>query len=65
VHDSVNQPIEISGESFHVGASMGIAVYPDDTKNHDELVNMADKAMYYVKATGKNRFEFYGNLPKK
>lgn len=64
VHDSVNELLEINGQTFHVGASMGIAVYPDDSANHAELITMADKAMYYVKETGKNRFEFYHNIPK-
>lgn len=64
IHKSINKPIEIGGEEFHVGASMGIAVYPDDSTAHSKLLSMADKAMYHVKATGKNRFEFYSAVPK-
>lgn len=38
-----------------VTASIGIATYPSGAKNKDELVEMADRAMYLAKAAGRNR----------
>ena len=35
--------------------SMGIATYPEDTKNIQELVTLADKRLYTAKALGRNR----------
>ena len=35
-------------------ASLGFACYPDDTKSKLELLEMADRAMYYGKASGRN-----------
>jgi diguanylate cyclase (GGDEF)-like protein len=35
-------------------ASLGYACYPDDTANRQELLDLADKAMYSGKARGKN-----------
>lgn len=35
-------------------ASLGFACFPDDTKSKLELLEMADRAMYHGKATGKN-----------
>ena len=35
-------------------ASFGYACYPDDTKSKLELLEMADRAMYHGKASGKN-----------
>lgn len=35
-------------------ACLGFACYPEDTKSKVELLEMADRAMYYGKASGKN-----------
>jgi len=45
-----------------VSVSIGIATYPIDTKNAEDLVNCADKALYQAKATGKNRMCLYKDL---
>jgi diguanylate cyclase (GGDEF)-like protein len=42
-----------------VGASIGIAFYPDDAEDLQGLVAAADAAMYAAKRAGKNRFAFY------
>ena len=39
---------------FQVGASFGIAIYPDHTADPDEIVALADRAMYAAKKSGKN-----------
>lgn len=66
------EPIEIASHIFHVTASIGIAVYPTDGDTLFDLMKHADHAMYHVKETGKNNFEFYskshsnrGNIDKK
>ena len=38
-----------------VTASIGVATYPTGAKNKEELVEMADRAMYLAKAAGRNR----------
>ncbi|WP_341677843.1 diguanylate cyclase [Niveibacterium sp. SC-1] len=38
----------------HVGASIGIALYPDHAQEADALMECADRAMYRAKAAGKN-----------
>jgi diguanylate cyclase (GGDEF)-like protein len=38
-----------------VTASIGVATYPTGAKNNEELVEMADRAMYLAKAAGRNR----------
>jgi diguanylate cyclase (GGDEF)-like protein len=40
-----------------ITASIGIAVYPVHGRTMDELFSKADKAMYKVKETGKNRVQ--------
>ena len=45
-----------------VGASFGVAAFPDDAKTPDELLAKADQAMYRVKAAGRGGVE--GAPPK-
>jgi diguanylate cyclase (GGDEF)-like protein len=42
------------GYQIRLTASLGFASYPEDTTGLDELLSMADKAMYAGKAAGKN-----------
>ena len=54
----VSQPVVYNGRQMGVGASIGIALYPDHGENMDQLVKQADKAMYGIKNAGKNGFGF-------
>ena len=54
-----NKPLIISNKEFHLTASIGIAIYPDDGKDFNALMKSADIAMYYAKEQGKNRCEFF------
>ena len=55
----ISQPVSIDGFELAVGASIGIAIYPDHASNAEELIRLADEAMYRVKNKGKNSFEFF------
>jgi len=52
-------PFLMSGQKFHISASIGIAVVPRDGENIDTLLKSADIAMYRVKSSGKNGYEFF------
>lgn len=56
--EQISQPIQIANDDVAVSASIGIAVYPDDGSTAESLIRQADKAMYRVKQTGKNNFDF-------
>lgn len=48
------------GESDQlIGASVGVAMIPDDSNSPDELLRLADLAMYEAKASGRNRHCFF------
>jgi diguanylate cyclase (GGDEF)-like protein len=49
----------INGQAVQVTASVGIALYPADGKNVEELMKNADAAMYDAKETGRARYRFY------
>lgn len=45
--------------NMEVTLSLGMASYPDDATNYDELFKVADKCLYIAKAKGKNRLIIY------
>jgi len=49
---------EIDGSAVKVGASIGIARYPEDAADYRRLIDKADMAMYKAKALGKGRASF-------
>ncbi|PKN87507.1 MAG: hypothetical protein CVU51_05490 [Deltaproteobacteria bacterium HGW-Deltaproteobacteria-1] len=54
----VSQPVIFNGKQVVVSASIGIALFPDDGKDMDQLIKKADEAMYRVKKAGKSGFCF-------
>jgi diguanylate cyclase (GGDEF)-like protein/PAS domain S-box-containing protein len=47
--NSLNSPIDISGEKLEISCSVGVSIYPDEGTTADALIAVADKAMYNVK----------------
>jgi len=45
----LHRPCSIQGHDISLSASVGLAIFPEDGKTADELLNFADKAMYRVK----------------
>lgn len=57
--EAVTAPVSHLGHSMHVGASIGIALYPQDAPTARELMKRADAALYGVKRAGGDGFRFY------
>lgn len=57
---AIGKPIYYHDLALTVGASVGIAVYPDHARDAAELVERADRALYWVKRNGKNACKLYG-----
>ncbi len=57
-------PSPCEGHICQTGASIGIALYPQDAETSQKLVKAADTAMYAAKQQGKNRACFYNSLIK-
>ena len=49
----------IDSRSLTITPSVGIAIYPKDGSNFDDLLKAADTAMYHVKEEGRNGYRFY------
>ena len=57
--DTLHQPFILANRSVEISASIGIALYPQDSGDADNLLQCADLAMYEAKRLGKGRYCFY------
>jgi diguanylate cyclase (GGDEF)-like protein/PAS domain S-box-containing protein len=57
--DSFRRIFEIDGRELLITASIGIAIYPDDSDSTSDLLRSADSAMYHSKESGRNTFSFF------
>ncbi|UTF61902.1 EAL domain-containing protein [Gilvimarinus sp. DA14] len=57
--DSISKTFTINKNKVYCGASIGISVFPDDGDSVEELVSNADQAMYEVKRSGRNGWQFF------
>lgn len=55
----VRKPIQLSNGEILMTGSAGIALFPQDATSPEELLQMADLSMYWIKRCGKNSFRFY------
>lgn len=53
------QPFMIAGQENYIGASIGIAIAPEDGNDGEDLLKKADTAMYRAKDLGRGRFVFF------
>src|ERR1700730_1516357 len=53
------EPFEIGDDQVQVGASVGVALSPDDGVDPDELLKRADLALYDAKSTGRGTLSFF------
>lgn len=55
----IGEPYTIGGVEQLIGASIGVALIPEDGTSPDELLRLADLAMYEAKSSGRNCFCFF------
>lgn len=57
---AASQPVLIGEMTLQVSASIGVTFYPQaEMVDGDQLLRQADQAMYRVKLTGKNHYQFF------
>lgn len=59
--EALGRPYQLHGREHHVGASIGIALYPGDGANAEQLLKNADAALYRAKERGRGRSVFFEN----
>ncbi|MCB2193209.1 MAG: EAL domain-containing protein [Deltaproteobacteria bacterium] len=52
-------PFDIGGQQLYMSASLGMSLYPDDSRDPDVLVQHADTAMHAAKELGRRRYKFF------
>ncbi len=57
--DSVSGTCLIDGHEIDITTSIGIALFPEDGKDGNELLRHADAAMYHAKQSGRNNYHFF------
>lgn len=55
----VSEPFALGSQEAMIGASIGLARFPEDGDSYTMLIRHADMAMYEAKRSGKNTFRFY------
>src|SRR5258708_24083559 len=56
---SISEPFDLDGHQALIGASIGIAVGPNDGLRPDRLLRNADLALYRAKGDGRGTFRFF------
>jgi diguanylate cyclase (GGDEF)-like protein/PAS domain S-box-containing protein len=59
IQHALNRPLILDDREYVVTGSMGIAVFPEDGEDVDELLRNADIAMYAAKEDGRNSYRFF------
>ena len=57
--DALALPFQVQSELLHITGSVGIARFPGDAADPDELMRNADHAMYRSKSAGRNQLTFF------
>ncbi|WP_320130230.1 sensor domain-containing diguanylate cyclase [uncultured Sphaerochaeta sp.] len=52
--DTIHDPLYLEGNICQISTSIGIALFPNENQDFEELVKKTDQAMYLSKTTGKN-----------
>ncbi len=62
IRDKFNTPRNVAGHDLFITASIGLAVFPEDGNDLEELLKNADTAMYAAKDLGRNTYCFFNSL---
>ncbi|HRK77138.1 MAG TPA: EAL domain-containing protein [Thiobacillus sp.] len=52
-------PHRIDQHDLHIGASIGVSIYPEDGLDAETLIKHADTAMFHAKDNGRNTYAFF------
>lgn len=55
-------PFQIEGHEARTGVSIGISVFPDDTRDIEQLLRNADAALYKVKSEGRHGYQYFTEI---
>ena len=59
VHAELMRPVRIDADRLEIGASIGVALLPEDGTDSESLMQKADLALYHAKVNGRKQTQFY------
>jgi diguanylate cyclase (GGDEF)-like protein/PAS domain S-box-containing protein len=59
IRHKLNMPFIVGEHNLLVSSSIGIAIYPQDSNDEEQLLKAADAAMYHAKQSGRNQVQLY------
>lgn len=57
--ESLKAPFTIGGHELYAGASLGISLFPDDSRDQEELIRYSDSALNLAKEEGRGQYKFF------
>jgi diguanylate cyclase (GGDEF)-like protein len=57
--EDLGRKYTLKDQEVEIGASIGIALYPNDTEDAEALINRSDMALYEAKHLGRSNYQFY------
>jgi diguanylate cyclase (GGDEF)-like protein/PAS domain S-box-containing protein len=57
--NGLGRPFELEGQLYHLGASIGVAIFPDGCLEASDALKQADTAMYRAKESSRNTVRFF------
>ena len=57
--DALSRPFHVGGVEAHIGTSIGIATFPEDARDGDQLLARADMALYAAKGAGRGTWRLF------
>jgi diguanylate cyclase (GGDEF)-like protein len=57
--NALSEPYQIDGNEIIASVSIGIALFPQDASDLDQLLRKADRALYKVKDDGRNGYHYF------
>ncbi len=59
ISGAFEKPFRINVQDVSISASIGVALFPQDGRNEEQLLNSADQALYEAKKSGKNTWKYF------
>lgn len=57
--ERISEPYLYKGQALHIGASIGVTLFPSKDQQADDLLKQADTAMYQAKSNGRKKVAFF------
>jgi len=59
--DGISAPYYYQGQALHIGASIGVTLFPSRGQSPEDLLKQADTAMYQAKSQGRKSVAFFNS----